>query len=113
MMDWQKLTDIKQLATIDEESKVIKVLIFKHSTRCGISAASLARIERTWKNEYGAGLKPYYLDLLSYRNISEAISKHYGIAHQSPQALIISNGKCFFEQTHNGIRLEEILGVND
>jgi len=108
-MQWNKLTDVQQLTSIDEESKTIKVLIFKHSTRCGISNMALGRMERTWKEENNIIIKPYYLDLLNYRNVSNAIAQHYDITHQSPQVLVISKGKCVLEQTHNAINLEEIL----
>lgn len=108
-MEWNLLSDIHQLNTIDEESKLIKVLLFKHSTRCSISDTALGRIERKWKEEYKTVLKVYFLDLIANRNLSDTISQHYSIRHQSPQALVISHGKCVFEQTHSEISLEDIL----
>jgi bacillithiol system protein YtxJ len=111
-MNWNKLTDLHQLETIDEESKATKVMILKHSTRCSISDAALGRLERKWKNEDEAQVKPYYLDLIAYRNISNAIAERYHVQHESPQALIIVNGKCVFSQTHMGIDLNEILEIS-
>lgn len=110
-MNWKSITDIKQLELIDEQSFTKKALIFKHSTRCSISSASLNRIERNWKEEYSDKLDVYYLDLLQYRDISNAIAAHYQIIHQSPQALIISNGKCIFSQTHSEINLNDLLSA--
>lgn len=110
-MNWKSITDIKQLELIDEQSFTKKVLIFKHSTRCSISSASLNRIERNWKEEYSDKLDVYYLDMLQYRDISNAIAAHYQIIHQSPQALIISNGKCIFSQTHSEINLNDLLSA--
>ncbi|MGZ3920636.1 MAG: bacillithiol system redox-active protein YtxJ [Bacteroidia bacterium] len=108
-MNWHLLTDLKQLDSIDEESKNGKILILKHSTRCSISNTALNRLERSWKDEHAETLKPYYLDLLNYRHISNAIAARYGLEHESPQVLVISNGKYIFSQTHSEIRLEEIL----
>lgn len=96
---------------IDEESKSGRVLILKHSTRCSISNTALNRLERSWQEENAAKLKPYFLDLLNHRDVSDAIAKKYNIEHQSPQILIIENGKCIFTQTHSEIRLDEILQV--
>lgn len=108
-MDWILLNDRNQLSLIDEASKNKKILIFKHSTRCSISDAALGRLERNWKNEHGANLDAYFLDLLKYRDISNAIAEHYDVLHQSPQALIIQNGKCIFSQTHSAIRIDELI----
>lgn len=111
-MNWNQLTDISQLNTIDEESKTQKVMILKHSTRCSISDAALGRMERKWKDENAAVVKPYYLDLLEHRDISNAIAERYSVYHESPQALIISDGKCVFSQTHMSIDVNEIMNVS-
>ncbi len=108
-MKWNQLTDINQLAIIDRESSAQKILILKHSTRCSISSAALARLERKWKDENSEVLKPYYLDLLAHRDISNAIAERYNIMHESPQALIIENGKCIFSQTHMEINADDLM----
>jgi bacillithiol system protein YtxJ len=106
-MNWNKLTSLDQLAFIMEESEAQPVLLFKHSTRCSISSAALARLERSWKDDNG--IKPYYLDLLAYRPISTEIAQTFGVEHQSPQALLIRNGKCIYTESHMGIDVSEML----
>lgn len=110
-MDWNQLTDIKQLDLIDEESKSQKIMILKHSTRCSISSTALNRLERKWNPDNSSQLKPYYLDLLNHRDISNEIARRYNVEHESPQILIISNGKCIFSQTHSEITLEDALSA--
>lgn len=108
-MNWNQLTSKQQLDLIDEESKQTPVLLFKHSTRCSISSTALSRLERKWQETDGQKLKPYYLDLLQHRDVSNFIASHYGVEHQSPQALIIRNGKCVYSATHLDIFYEEII----
>ena len=108
-MNWNTLSQPNQLAQLDEESKNERVVIFKHSTRCNISSAALNRIERKWKEEDDALVKPYYLDLLSYRQLSYEIAEKYGVEHQSPQVLIIENGKCIFSTTHFDITYDSLF----
>src|SRR5688572_17383160 len=108
-MDWNYLTDTGQLDTIDEESKRQAVFIYKHSTRCNICSTTLARLERKWDSGDAAKLKPYYLDLLKHREVSDAIAERYGVEHESPQALVIRNGKCVYSQTHMEISYEEMM----
>lgn len=110
-MNWRELKELEQLDQIDEESIGKFVLILKHSTRCSISDAALSRFERDWKEEFDSQMTPYYLDLLAHRDISNAIATRYGIEHQSPQVLLIRNGKCTYSETHSGIRIPEIIGL--
>jgi bacillithiol system protein YtxJ len=108
-MNWNTLSSSEQLAQINELSKTKPVLILKHSTRCSISSAALSRFERNWKEENEKVVEPYYLDLLAHRDISNTIASHYNIEHESPQVLLIKNGKCVFAQTHMGISVSDIL----
>ncbi len=108
-MNWNKLESVDQLKTIDEESKDKKVLILKHSTRCSISSTALDRLERNWKEEDSRKIKPYYLDLLAHRGISNEISSTYKVLHQSPQVLLIANGICIYHASHLDINYNEIM----
>ncbi len=108
-MNWNDLHTIEQLESIDAESLTQPVLLFKHSTRCSISSAALARLERGWSD---TGIKPYYLDLIAHRDISDAIANKYGVEHQSPQVLLIKNGQAVYNESHMGINVEELLGMN-
>ncbi|HTA63703.1 MAG TPA: bacillithiol system redox-active protein YtxJ [Bacteroidia bacterium] len=108
-MNWNALDHISQLDMINEESKSTPVLLFKHSTRCSISSMALNRIESNWKDGDNQLIKPYYLDLIAHREISNQIAEQYGIEHQSPQALIISNGECIYHESHTNIRYADIM----
>jgi len=45
----------------------------------------------------------YYLDLISYRDISYEIASVFGVEHQSPQILLIKNGEVVYNESHEGI----------
>lgn len=110
-MNWNKLERVEQLVDVDVESHEKTVMIFKHSTRCSISATSLARLERSWNDAEMSEVKAYYLDLLSFRTLSNAIATHYNIEHQSPQVLVIKNGHCVYHESHMSIEYDEIKSV--
>jgi bacillithiol system protein YtxJ len=107
-MNWQELTEIEEIEKIKELSNTQPVLIFKHSTRCSISSASLDRLERNWKETEMNNIKPYYLDLISYRPVSNKIQDTFHVEHQSPQVLIIKNGRCVYDASHIDINYKEI-----
>ena len=110
-MNWKPLTSLDQLDIIDAASQDKPVLIFKHSTRCNISATALSRLERSWTASDDTEQTTYYLDLLAHRDISDAIAKRYGVEHESPQALFIREGKCAHVDAHFGITYADTLAA--
>ena len=99
---WINLNSMEQLDGIVEKSKTKPQFIFKHSTRCGISRMVISR----FKNDYqisGNEADLYYLDLLDYRAISNAIADRFQVMHQSPQLVIIKNGVAVAHESHSGI----------
>lgn len=108
-LPWNNLIDISQLEEIDNTSKEKPVLLFKHSTRCSISAMALGRFERSFSEE--VSFEPYYLDLIAHRDISNEVAERYGVRHESPQAILIRNGRVILQASHMGISYEELNSV--
>lgn len=108
-MNWVSLTTEKQLEEIDKLSyspEIKGILLFKHSTRCSISSMALSRLERNLK--VSNILPIYLLNLLDYRSVSQHIAEHYQITHESPQVLVIKNGKCIYTASHSEINADDI-----
>ena len=97
-LDWSALSDIAQLDTIVKDSNSKTQVIFKHSTRCGISSSVLRKFEQQFDNDSAVAL--HFLDLLNYRSISNEIAERFDIAHQSPQLLVIKNGVVVAHDSH-------------
>jgi bacillithiol system protein YtxJ len=82
-MNWKNLESVEQLEAIIQASYQKPIAIFKHSTRCSISSMAMSRVERNWEL-LPSDFDLYYLDLLTYRPVSNAIEAQLGIEHQSP-----------------------------
>lgn len=104
---WKPLTSEFQLEEITELSKTKPVLIFKHSTRCGISRMVLSRFEESHADIHKEVIF-YYLDLLSFREVSDEVAARFQVMHQSPQLLVIKNGVCVAYGSHYEILEMEI-----
>lgn len=100
-IEWRQLTDLGQLNEIIDLSNETAVLIFKHSTRCSISRMALKQFENEF--DFKEQITPYFLDLLNHRDISNAIAAQFEVVHQSPQILLIKNGKAIFSTSHDDI----------
>ncbi|WKV13655.1 bacillithiol system redox-active protein YtxJ [Marivirga harenae] len=107
-MNWERIESLDTLDKIVEESKQSPVIIFKHSTSCSISAMALNRLERSWNQDEMREVRPYYLDLISHRDVSDAVAAKFGIMHQSPQILLIKNGDCVYDESHMGISYQNL-----
>jgi len=105
-LSWTPLISVEEINTIIEISKIQPILIFKHSTSCGISRMVMKQFESLF-NEENKHLKVYYLDLLNFREVSSKLSEVFQVIHQSPQLLVIKNGISVYDKSHY-----EITGVN-
>ncbi len=105
-MNWIQLTEEKQIQEINEKSKNRLQVIYKHSTRCGISSVAKSRLDRATQPE---NIDFYYLDLISNRGLSNKVSEVYKVHHESPQILVISNGECTYSESHMGISMDDIM----
>ncbi len=81
-------------------------IIFKHNTTCPISRSVKRKLE-----DEGDLLPPdtpvYILDLLSHRDVSDAIADTFNVRHESPQLLLIKDGNCIYNQSLYQISAEE------
>jgi len=105
---WNPLKQITQLDDIISESFHQPVIIFKHSTRCSISRMALKQFEIHYSAPLDT-LKPYFLDLLAYRELSNEIASRFNVMHQSPQLLLIKEGKCVYTASHSDIDADELI----
>ena len=76
-IQWEPLTELKQLTDIKQNSADTHVLIFKYSSRCSISDMALSRLNRSWDSTEMLTVKPYFLDLITYRDISDQIAEQF------------------------------------
>ena len=101
-LDWKYLESMEDLDAAEQASKEKTVVLFKHSTRCSISRFVLKQFENT----YGIPsdqMDIYFLDLIEYRPISNAIAERFGVTHQSPQMIVLKQGKVVYDASHDSI----------
>jgi|SRR5680860_206375 len=101
-LPWIPLTSLEQLEEIEQKSASRPQAIFKHSTTCGVSRMVLNLFEKNPILQEGS-LDLYFLDLHRHREISNEIAQKFQILHQSPQLLVIKNGKTVAHGSHGGI----------
>lgn len=98
---WRPLEDWQVLES-PQGDKVCPRVIFKHSTRCGLSGMMLRRFQQNW-NKARDQAEFYLLDLVANRELSDEIARRFGIPHQSPQVLILEGDQVLDHDSHGGI----------
>lgn len=105
MKSWKNLESTAGVDSIINASLENPQVIFKHSTTCPISAMALKRFEGGIAN---SKLDIHYLDLLKFREVSNYIASKLSVVHESPQALLLSNGKVVYHDSHLDISVDVI-----
>ena len=110
-LPWISLIDEEQLQHLIERSKTKIQIIFKFSNRCSINNIMLNRFVNAYElSKEEADL--YYLDIINYRNVSNAVSNKFQVRHESPQVLLIKNGVVVNHASHgeiNGLDLKVLI----
>jgi len=107
-MNWIKIeseADLEKAIEVSSKDN-LGIAIFKHSTRCSISSVAKTRLSSFW--DFKEELPIYYLDLIAFRNLSGLIAEKFHIQHESPQLLVIKNGKCIYDASHMSISVKSI-----
>ena len=106
-MKWIEINNTRELeqylATADKTQPLI---IFKHSTRCSVSRMSKQLFEGEWKNDK----EVYLINVVENRETSNSVASKFGIQHESPQILVIKNGRCIYDASHSLIDANTVSG---
>ena len=96
---WKSIETKEDFHAALRESAIRPVVIFKHSTTCGISAHKFFDMENDWESSPD-DVAFYYLDLLAYRPMSNLVAQELGVMHQSPQLIVLKDGKPVANASH-------------
>jgi bacillithiol system protein YtxJ len=76
-------------------------VLFKHSDTCGVSARAYAEMS---KLREPVGL----ITVQKARTVSDEIEKRWNVDHESPQVLIICDGKAVWDTSHFQVKAEYV-----
>ena len=102
----KKKRDFEQLVA-DSYNK--PVFVFKHSTSCPISASRWRLLQSFAEHESRAAF--HRVLVIQDRSMSRHVAKETGIGHQSPQAMLLSQGKPTWDASHYAITEEDMTAA--
>ena len=105
-----ELTPLHQLEELEAllvESQNRPLLLFKHSYTCGISAEALDEIVEHL-NRQSLNARYAMVTVQTHREISNAVASRLGVRHQTPQAIVVRNGRAVWSASHFHVNADEI-----
>ena len=105
------MAQVQELASRDDADAMLQashdvpVYLLKHSIACPISA----RGQMEFVGLEGDDDPPLYAVVVQYaRDVSTYLAETLGVQHETPQAILISNGEAVDVKSHGGIRLNDL-----
>ena len=101
------------LSTIPEWDALLKtsaeqtVVVFKHSATCGTSTYAFELLAQALRDGI-VTTAPHLVVVQTARTVSNRIADDLGVVHQSPQVLVVRDGKCTYSSSHSSIRPDRL-----
>ena len=101
---------MQPLSSTQEFDAVLRepaAVVFKHSTRCPISAAAMEQMRELDGRHADAPI--YVVDVNDRREVSDYIAERLGTPHDSPQAFVLARGAPVWRASHYSIRADDVV----
>ena len=98
---FKRVADTEGFDALIESSNGRPLVIFKHSLTCAISSAAYDQMTR-YEGEV------VLLVVQKARGLSSAIERRFGVAHESPQVIVLRKGQAFWNASHFKITAEAV-----
>jgi bacillithiol system protein YtxJ len=104
-MNWITLTSEKEVQDLFKSDEY--ALIYKHSPRCMTSLMAFKSMKSGSEADYSI---PFYIvDVIQNRDISRLVAETFSVRHESPQILIVKDGQCVYDISHESIVLRDVV----
>ncbi|PYR90134.1 MAG: bacillithiol system redox-active protein YtxJ [Acidobacteria bacterium] len=101
------LANVTDLEAAIAESSERLVLLFKHSRYCGVSCEALDELHA--HIGAAAGQTAYkIITVQTHRPVSDAAAQRLGVRHETPQALLLRDGRVIWNASHFRITATEL-----
>ena len=100
------LREVADNATLDEVLGSARAVLYKHSTRCPVSAVVIDEVLRF--AETHPDWKTYVLQVIEHRDLSDAVAERLDVPHASPQAFVLKEGRPLWHASHGSITVQNL-----
>jgi bacillithiol system protein YtxJ len=105
------LADVQSLDEAIAESRERPVLLFKHSRYCGVSCEALDELQSHIEARAGSDVAYKMITVQTHRPVSDAAALRFGLRHETPQAILLRDGKVVWNASHFRITANQLNQV--
>lgn len=102
------LQNVESLEAAIAESRERPVLLFKHSRYCGVSCEALDELQSHIDAQDHPAASYKLVTVQTHRPVSDAIAQRLGLRHETPQAILIRDGKVVWNASHFRITADQL-----
>ena len=100
------ITELKTEADLESALSSEVAILYKHSPYCGLS--TMAQHEVSFFVQGNPDVPVYLVDVIHRRSLSQHIAQMFDIEHESPQVILLRQGKPMFDASHRGVSAHAI-----
>ena len=100
------------LKTDEEWERILaedRVVVYKHSPICGLSLRALPHIKRFEKQ--WPDVPVYQVNVIRRKKLSGRIAEDLGVRHESPQVIVLNEGKPIWHASHSAVTTEGLAAA--
>jgi bacillithiol system protein YtxJ len=102
------LLDVESVEAAIAESRERPVLLFKHSRYCGVSCEALDELQTHIDAQATPAAAYRMVTVQTHRSVSDAVAQRLGVRHETPQAILLRNGKAVWNASHFRITAQQL-----
>lgn len=106
-MNWITINSEEEVDTIHKSADYS--IIYKHSPRCMTSLMAYRQLKSEVNAASHLRIPIYIVDVVQNRRESMAIANAFQVEHESPQILVVKNGECIYDASHENVSLRASL----
>jgi bacillithiol system protein YtxJ len=109
MAKYHEVVTTESLAEALASSEQRMVLFFKHSNACGVSQRAFGEFQKYLETPQAASALNCVIVVQRAREASNELARLVGVEHESPQAIVVRNGRAVWSDSHLAIKSQKLV----
>jgi len=111
MQKYLEIVSTEALAEVMRSSENETVLFFKHSVTCGVSSCAFNEFQKYLESPESSATRNCVIVVQKSREASDELARLVGVEHESPQAIVVRNGRAVWNDSHLAIKSEKLVNA--
>ncbi len=111
MRNYHEIISTESLVEALKLSERETVLFFKHSATCGVSVRAFNEFQKYLESPAASLARNYVIVVQESREASDELASLVEVEHESPQAIVVRDGRAVWNDSHLAIKSEKLANA--